>query len=74
MDKNIIDRSAICPYYKASDKDHIKCEGIMDNTSMTIGFGNRKDKAIYFSKYCCLKMNNCAICKILNKKYGVEYV
>lgn len=74
MDKNIVDRDVICPYYKGSDRDHIKCEGIMPNTSMTIGFGNRREKALYLKLKCCSNVNTCAICKILNKKYGVDRV
>jgi hypothetical protein len=72
--KSIIDRDIKCPYYKCSDQVHIKCEGIIPNTSIVINFGNRTDKSVYSRSFCENKMNECKVCQILNKKWGVEFV
>lgn len=71
---NDLAKNIKCPYYKTSDPVRIKCEGILPNTTIMINFGNRTDKQRYTSKYCIRDMNKCEVCKILNKKYGVDYV
>lgn len=75
INKSVIyDRDAKCPYYKGSDGVHIKCEGLIPNTSIMLSFGNRTDKGIYFRNYCACDMNKCEVCKILNRRYGVSNV
>lgn len=72
--KNIIDRDVLCPYYKCSEQVFIKCEGLIPNTSIVLNFGNKTDKQVYSRSFCQNKMNDCEICQLLNRKYGVEHV
>lgn len=58
-----------CPFYleKQSDKNRIKCEGVMVGTSTQLTF--REDKKWYLRGFCCSNYEKCRIFKMLNAKY-----
>ena len=68
------DKFAKCPYFKKQDRCTIVCEGINNESSTHIVFGDLKAKAEYTQKYCndiggCRK---CPLHNTLDRKYGDE--
>lgn len=62
----------VCPFYKHSDSNHIKCEGFCPGTSITINFSNPQSENGYKDRYCrsMIQYHDCPICEILEEKYA----
>lgn len=69
---NSIDKVVECPFYHWSSPNRICCEGITDDNTTNLIFGDPTDRKEYMRHYCCnlSKYNQCVICQILNRKYG----
>ena len=69
-----VDKFVTCPYYKWSDPNRICCEGVEDNNSTNLIFGNPLNARGYMRDYCCTQygMKRCQIYNMLNRKYGVK--
>ncbi len=63
------DVDAKCPFYKRSNKNSISCEGIVSNSSLTIGYVSPKEKATQKRVFCNDRYQNCEIYQMLMQKY-----
>ena len=62
----------VCPFYKCSDSNHIKCEGLESGNTITLNFGDPKDESAYKNRYCrnMIRYHDCRICGILEEKWA----
>jgi hypothetical protein len=63
---------AVCPFYRRTDANHIRCEGIENRSNITLVFEDPNQREAYLYRFCC-NMNQykrCLICETLNRKYG----
>lgn len=62
-----------CPYYRKNDSNRIVCEGFKKKTYINITFEDTKKLKEYKEQYCndIQNYNDCMICAMLNKKYGI---
>ena len=62
-----------CPYYRRSETNRICCEGLKKKTTINFTFEDGKKRRAYMNIYCndIHNYNNCLICNMLNRKYGV---
>ncbi len=69
-----IDADVVCPYYKASQPNRIRCEGVEAKSNINLTFEDTKKQAEYMGVYCTNIHNyyKCLICYTLNRKYGVK--
>jgi hypothetical protein len=69
-----IDADVVCPYYKASQPNRIRCEGVAARSNINLTFEDTKKQEEYMTGYCCDIRNyyKCLICETLNRKYGVN--
>lgn len=59
-----------CPFYKWDDgKRRIVCEGIVDNSSISLVYNNRQDYSIQIETFCCQNWAKCEIHTMLMEKY-----
>lgn len=68
------DKYVVCPYYKWANKGKISCEGVDDESTIHLVYGDENDTYDYFNDYCCSAygMHRCLIYRMLNRKYGVK--
>ena len=73
---NGIDKYVQCPYYKWKNRGRISCEGITDENTTNLIFGDENKAREYLDDYCCsiYGMHRCLIYNMLNGKYGVKDV
>lgn len=64
------DVNAICPYFQASEKKKIVCEGITDRCNTTLAFRSGKERDQHRELFCNCKYGNCEIYKMLEEKYA----
>ena len=68
------DKAIVCPYYRCSDPYHICCEGVTEDTSIKVTFGDPKKTANY--KHCFCRSieayKRCKVCDMLERKYADE--
>lgn len=60
-----------CPFYRKDDgKQFIKCEGIIDESGLTLTFCRKRDFVKQVTVFCCDKYKNCEIYRtIMAAKY-----
>lgn len=59
-----------CPFYKHDDgKSKIVCEGVVDESILSITFGRRDDYETQITVFCSDHYRNCEIYRIINSKY-----
>lgn len=63
------DVDAQCPYYLASGKKTITCEGITDVCTNTSTFISQEEKRKHRAIFCDNKYTFCEIYNMLEKKY-----
>lgn len=58
-----------CPFYqeKQNDKNRIKCEGVIEGTTVQLTFIS--EKKWYIKGFCCKNFEKCRIYRMLNEKY-----
>lgn len=61
-----------CPFYKFDDgKRRITCEGIIDDSSLSLIFRNKADQKKQLYVFCCRHYQNCEIYRMLmENKYS----
>lgn len=59
-----------CPFYKEDDaRRRISCEGIVDDSKITISFLRKRDFDIQMNTFCCEHYKKCEIYRMLMEKY-----
>lgn len=53
MGKRYVSPTAICPYYRSQKGSVIYCEGVEENSSIHVAFGDPKNKDEY-QRRCCM--------------------
>ena len=62
-----------CPFYKSDDgKSKIICEGIVDESRLTISFGRRDDYETQITVFCSEHYRKCELYRIIKEKYDDE--
>lgn len=62
-----------CPFFKNYHPHGIKCEGIMDGTSISMTFRDRSDHDLHMDVFCQEHFKNCEIYRMVNDaKYGED--
>lgn len=63
------DVDAKCPFYKGSDDKRISCEGIVEESIITVSFSSKKNRDTQRRIFCDDKFKNCEVYRMLNEKY-----
>ena len=59
-----------CPFYQSDDgKRHITCEGIVDDSNVTLFFRKKQDFEKQMLVFCCGHYRNCEVDRMLMEKY-----
>lgn len=66
-----ISKRVLCPFYKDAPfgKQSVICEGVEQNSSIHLAFGNRVHHSLYMEQYCCKDYDSCRIANMLYQKY-----
>ncbi len=58
-----------CPFYleRQNDKNRIKCEGVIEGTTLQLTFVG--EKKWYIKGFCCKNFEKCRIYRMLYAKY-----
>lgn len=54
-----------CPFYRQYTMDTVRCEGIMDGTTVGISFADRKDCYRHMLVFCQEHFKNCEIYRMV---------
>ena len=67
-----IDEAVVCPFYNWSSPNRICCEGILDDNTTNLIFGNPILTDKYMRVYCCSlkRYKECKLGAMLQGKYG----
>lgn len=59
-----------CPFYKRDIPGRsITCEGIIDESSVSLSFGIKSDWREYVQNLCCESFEQCWVYKMIYQKY-----
>ncbi len=62
-----------CPFYRFDDgKRRVNCEGIIEDSSLSLNFRNKEDFTIQLKTFCCQHYKNCEVYRMLIDKYEEE--
>jgi hypothetical protein len=61
---------AKCPFYRASDKIKISCEGITDDCTINLIFNSRTKRNLHRDIFCDARYQYCEIYRMLEEKYA----
>lgn len=60
-----------CPFYTGDYNQRINCEGLVENSCITLFFRRRADYEERLNRYCRSDYNRCEICRMLmREKYN----
>ena len=59
-----------CPFFKASDKRQVTCEGITDDCIIKLVFFSEKKRNSHHRIFCCENYKKCEIYRMLEEKYA----
>ncbi len=60
---------AKCPFYHYEQQGKICCEGVNDQSSLHLAFGDAKDKKCYQKTFCFTGYQKCRLYHMLLAKY-----
>lgn len=63
------DVNARCPYFCASDKQKVACEGVTDGCRTVIEFNSHNKRDRYREMFCNARYEQCKVYKMLEEKY-----
>ncbi len=63
------DVNAVCPFFRASDKRKITCEGITDKCIINLEFKNGAERDLHRKVFCDAKYKNCEMYRAIEEKY-----
>ena len=73
MPKHSPSKKAICPFYRANQRQEIFCEGIKECTRLHLGFADPASLEDYRKQYCeSYEYGDCRIAKMLAERFEVE--
>ncbi|MBP3411925.1 MAG: hypothetical protein J6K89_01565 [Oscillospiraceae bacterium] len=59
-----------CPFYQYDDgKRKIVCEGIVEDSTVTLGFKKREGYETQITTFCCEHYKKCEVYRMLMQKY-----
>lgn len=58
-------KTAVCPFYKKEDQQTIFCDGVVDNSSVHLAFGNHSDCKEHKVAKCRSNYMQCPVYKML---------
>ena len=61
-----------CPYYRDREKQFIKCEGPVKDSSLKLTFATPQQLMDYRKEYCRSCWKTCLIAGMLNRKWGYD--
>lgn len=61
-----------CPFYKQDKIRRITCEGLVDRSTISLGYLDIKDYNTQLSVFCCEHYKKCEIYRVLMEKYDLE--
>ena len=59
-----------CPYYRDERGAIMRCEGVCENNSLHMSFGNRKEMRDYKKQLCRDQWTDCLVAQMLCRKYA----
>lgn len=63
--------NTICPFYIRESEYRITCEGISEDTVLSLGFPSCREKVSWQEAYCSrFEYTKCPIAHIMKEKYG----
>ncbi|MBQ3146815.1 MAG: hypothetical protein IJB91_03710 [Oscillospiraceae bacterium] len=73
MPKHSPSKKAICPFYRANQRQEIFCEGIKECTRLHLGFADPASLEDYRKQYCeSYEYGDCRIAKMLAERFEEE--
>lgn len=70
VDKNGCGLARIkCPFYKSSSSNTIKCEGLVEHSSIVLTYESKKERDKQTKIFCENLYDHCEINMLLMKKY-----
>lgn len=63
------DVNARCPFFLASGKRSISCEGITDTCTVKVEFKNGAERNLHRKVFCDEKYKNCELYQVIEEKY-----
>lgn len=70
MAGNYLDSRIGCPFYRSTDGWRvIRCEGIVDDSCVSLSFGKKRDYKIQINGFCGGSWHRCEIYRMLLAKY-----
>ena len=60
---------AKCPFFLSSGRKNIRCEGVTDESAITLSFSSEDARNNFRRTYCNTDYEECALCKMLLAKY-----
>ena len=67
--KYIIAKEPRCPFYHSERTNALLCEGISNDSTLHVVFGNPQKKTNYKKARCNADYNACPLVKLLKEKY-----
>ena len=73
-DGDIKDKSVVCPFYKWADQNRIGCEGVSDDNTVSLIFGDTNKRTQYKVTFCrsMERYGSCRVYQMLMRKYVDE--
>lgn len=72
MGKHIISKSAVCPFYKYEERQHIYCEGLTEATTIHLAHSTPAASKKHRQCNCYGNYLDCRLAKMLEKKWEDE--
>lgn len=74
MERSYNSADVICPFYRNDDSRQrkIRCEGIVEDSSLTLYFRRKEDYALQLHVFCCDHYDKCECAAMLMEKHGAE--
>lgn len=62
--------NAKCPFYCGDSKYFVRCEGIVEDSTLTLSFRSQKEREKQFGLFCCDEYEKCEIYRmVMEAKY-----
>lgn len=61
-----------CPFYKRDDSQKITCEGVVDESTLSLNFTKKDGKRTQFTVFCC-NTQNYKCCEIYRMLMSEKY-
>ena len=67
MGKHMVNKNALCPFYRHEDSQVIYCDGIVPDSVIHLAFANKTNAKEYKARYCRDCYRKCPISKLLEE-------